>query len=202
MVYVRYADDFIIGLIGSAEEALKVKDGVNNFLSTELLLKISPNKNTFVAASKRKVNFLGVDVSIPIYKEPAYTTYKRTRSGKTQLVKAKRSQGAVKLKVNMKNIIMKLRSAGFCNNLGIPTPRFQLFAISQNEIISTYNRVFNGLKNYFRFVDNYSSMAFSIQYILISSCAKLLAAKLKLKTTRAVYKKFGKDLNHSSPKFN
>lgn len=201
LLYVRYADDFIIGLIGTAKEALEVKDKVNNFLSSSLLLNTSSNKNTFVSASKRRARFLGVEVRIPIYKEPSFSTYKRTRAGKVQLVHAKRSQGVVKLKVNMKNIISKLRSAGFCNKLGEPSPRFQLFAISHKDIILTYNSVFNGLKNYFRFIDNYSSMAFTIQYILITSCAKLLAAKLKLKTTRAVYKKFGKGLNRRSPKF-
>ena len=50
-----------------------------------------------------------------------------------------------------------------------------------------YNRVFNRLKNYYVFVYNYSLIAFSTQYILILSFAKLLAAKFKLKTIRDTY---------------
>lgn len=201
LLYVRYADDFIIGLIGTASEAKLVKLKINDFLSKNLLLITSPGKNKLVRASKERVKFLGVKVSIPMYKEPAFSTYKRTHHGKTQLVKTKTSQGAVELKVDIKMIIKKLNSAGFCDKRGIPTPRFQLYAISHDDIILIYNRVFLGLKNYFRFVDNFTALASRVQYILIRSCAKLLAAKLKLKTTKAVYKKFGKDLSTTKTKF-
>lgn len=136
-----------------------------------------------------------------MYKEAPFTTFKRSHHGKLHLIKAKTAQVVVKLKVDIKSIIKKLNSAEFCDKLGKPTPRFQLYAIQHNDIIKLYNRVFRGIKNYFRFADNYRSIAFRIQYILIKSCAKLLAAKLKLKTTRAVYKKYGKDLNHEGPKF-
>lgn len=199
--YVRYADDFILGVIGTAHDAHQIKEHVNNFLSTQLLLNVSPDKNKLARASKNKVKFLGIEVGVPIYKEPAFTTFKRTRYGQSQLVKAKSSQGAVKLKADMKAIITKLSSAGFCDKLGTPTPRFQLYAINHNDIILIYNRVLRGIKNYFRFTDNYRTLAHLVQYILMQSCAKLLAAKLKLKTTKAVYRKFGKDLNSVGTKF-
>lgn len=200
--YVRYADDFIIGMIRRVEEALLIKKEINSFLSSELSLNTSSDKNRLVRASKKSVKFLGVEVRVPIYKEPAFSKYTRTRFGKIQFVKAKSSQGVVKLKADLKAIIGKLHSARFCNKLGEPLPRFQLYAITHNDIILIYNSVLNGIKNYFSFVDNFRNMAHQVQYILISSCAKLLAAKFKLKTTKAVYKKFGKDLNNSGVKFN
>lgn len=201
LLYVRYADDFIIGLIGTAGEAKIIKQKINTFLSENLLLNISPDKNELARARKGRVKFLGVNVRVPIYKQPSFSTYKRVRHGKTQLVKAKSSQGVVKLKADINVIIKKLNSAGFCDKLGIPTPRFQLYAISHNDIILIYNSVFRGIKNYFRFVDNFRTLAFRVQYILMRSCAKLLAAKLKLKTTKAVYKKFGKGLSATRTKF-
>jgi len=193
--YIRYADDFIIGVIGRVKDAILIKEKVNLFLTNELLLSISSEKNKLVSASQDKIKFLGVNVRVPIYKEPSFSTYKRIRYGKAQLLTAKSSQGVVKLKVDIKSIILKLNSAGFCTKLGVPTPRFQLYAIRQNDIIIIYNKVCRGLKNYFSFTDNYSTLAFALQYILMNSCAKLLAAKLKLKTTKTVYKKFGKGLN-------
>lgn len=199
--YVRYADDFILGVIGSAYDARQIKEQVNNFLATHLLLKVSPEKHVLARARKERVKFLGVEVRVPIYKESPLKTYTRTRYGQPQLVKARVAQGTVKLKVNIKAVITKLNSAGFCNKLGVPTPRFQLYAMNHNEIILMYNRVFRGIKNYFSFTDNFSTLAHAIQHILIRSCAKLLAAKLKMKTTKAVYRKFGKDLNHDGPKF-
>jgi len=201
LFYVRYADDFIIGVISSIQEAREIKYKVNKFLSTSLSLTTSSSKNELTSASTGRVKFLDIRVSVPIYKEPTFSTYKRTCYGKSLFIKAKSSQGVVKLKVDIKSIIRKLNSAGFCNKLGVPTPRFQLYIISHNDIILIYNRVFLGFKNYFTFRDNFRSIAFSVQYILIRSCAKLLAAKLKLDTTKAVYKKFGKNLNIRGPKF-
>jgi len=199
--YVRYADDFIIGVIGRIKDANLIKIEVNSFLLNELLLSTSFEKHKLVNASRNRVDFLGVKVSVPIYKESSLTSFKRIRNGRVQLIKSKSSQGVVKLKVDIKYLIRKLNSAGFCDKIGTPLPRFQLYAISHNDIITIYNSVFSGLKNYFSFSDNYSNLAFTTQYILISSCAKLLAAKLKLKTIRAVYKKFGKGLNNNGVMF-
>lgn len=198
---MRYADDFIIGVIGSAHEAKLINERVNDFLSSQLLLNISSDKNKLARARKRRVKFLGIEVRVPIYKEPSFTTFKRIRHGQSQLITAKSSQGAVKLKANIKAVISKLSSAGFCDKLGTPTPRFQLYAIRHNDIVLMYNRVFRGITNYFSFADNYRTLAHRSQYILMHSCAKLLAAKLKLKTTKAVYSKFGKDLNSAGVKF-
>lgn len=50
-----------------------------------------------------------------------------------------------------------------------------------------------GIFNYFSFIDNTKALS-RIYNILRSSAAKLLAAKFKLKTQRAVYVKFGKGL--------
>lgn len=195
--YVRYADDFLIGLKGTIQEAKQIKEQVNSFLSSELLLNVSPNKNNLTRASKRKIKFLGVEVRVPISKKPALTTHAHTPAGKAQS-----SQRAVKLKADIKNIINKLHSAGFCDKLGNPTPPFQLYHISHNDIILVYNKVLRKIKNHFRFADNFKKLTHTTQYILIRSCAKLLAAKLKMSTTKAVYKKYGKDLNKAGVKFN
>lgn len=199
--YVRYADDFIIGVISRIREAKELQDKINNFIKEYIYINVSLAKSELISASKQETKFLGVIIRVPIYKESLYTKYKRVRIGKTQLVKAKSSQGVVKLKVNILHILKKLNSGGFCTKLGVPVPRFQLYIISHKDIILMYNRVFRGIMNYYRFVDNYRIIAFSIQYILMRSCAKLLAAKFKLKTSRKVYNKFGKNLNSMRPHF-
>ena len=44
VLYVRYADDFLIGVIGSRADAEQVKTAVSNFLKQELNLTMSPEK--------------------------------------------------------------------------------------------------------------------------------------------------------------
>jgi retron-type reverse transcriptase len=55
--YVRYADDFLIGIIGSRKYALQVKQDTTNFLKSNLHLDVS--KSEFVNRNEGKVSFLG-----------------------------------------------------------------------------------------------------------------------------------------------
>ena len=46
VVYVRYADDFLIGVIGSKEDARQVKSDVGAFIKEHLHLEMSPEKRS------------------------------------------------------------------------------------------------------------------------------------------------------------
>ena len=46
VVYVRYADDFLIGVIGSKEDARQVKSDVGTFIKGHLHLEMSPEKRS------------------------------------------------------------------------------------------------------------------------------------------------------------
>ena len=55
--YVRYADDFIIGIIGSKEDAKVVKETITAFISAQLHLELSDEKrygNQFIAARSQE----------------------------------------------------------------------------------------------------------------------------------------------------
>ena len=51
--YVRYADDFLIGLIGSREEAQTVKDDIKQFMAEKLKLKMSDEKTRITHTGDR-----------------------------------------------------------------------------------------------------------------------------------------------------
>ena len=61
--YNRYADDFVIGVIGSKKDAMKVKEDVKAFLRDELHLEMSDEK-TKVTHSSNKVRYLGYDFRV------------------------------------------------------------------------------------------------------------------------------------------
>ena len=44
--YVRYADDFLIGIIGSKEDAVKIKDDIKRFLADRLALDVRGRTKT------------------------------------------------------------------------------------------------------------------------------------------------------------
>ena len=61
--YVRYADDFIIGVIGSREDALQVKADVKRFLAERLKLTLSEEK-TKITHTGDRARFLGYDITV------------------------------------------------------------------------------------------------------------------------------------------
>jgi len=61
--YCRYADDFIIGVIGSKQDAEQIKADVKRFLAEELKLTLSEEK-TKITHTSEFARFLGYDICI------------------------------------------------------------------------------------------------------------------------------------------
>ncbi len=59
--YVRYADDFLLGFIGSRKEAEEIKQKISQFLK-QLKLTMSDEKTLITHASKGKAKFLGYEI--------------------------------------------------------------------------------------------------------------------------------------------
>lgn len=58
--YVRYADDFIIGVRGSKELAKKIETLVSSFLKSNLHLQLNRDKTKVINTYSNKVSFLGM----------------------------------------------------------------------------------------------------------------------------------------------
>jgi len=61
--YNRYADDFVIGVIGPKEDAEKIKMDIGKFLSEQLKLTLSVEK-TKVTHSSELIRYLGYDFTV------------------------------------------------------------------------------------------------------------------------------------------
>jgi hypothetical protein len=95
----------------------------------------------------------------------------------------------------MDRIFKKLIKTGFMSaQYKTGTPRFIWLANDKDSIIKLYNSVLRGFLNYYSFTHNYSRVASSLEFILKTSCAKLLAAKFKLRSVTKVIAKYGKNL--------
>lgn len=84
----------------------------------------------------------------------------------------------------------KLEQAGFMKN-GKAYPKFQLMGNSHDQIIHIYNSIYRDYMNYYSFAHNHSKLANTLHFTLLTSCAKLLAAKFKWGTTAKVFKQYG-----------
>ena len=61
--YVRYADDFLIGIIGSKQDAIIIKEDIKNFLYEKLALTLSDEK-TLITHAENAAKFLGYEIFV------------------------------------------------------------------------------------------------------------------------------------------
>lgn len=107
----------------------------------------------------------------------------------------------LRFEVSISDINKKLIDNSFLKN-GKSHPKFLWYPLEHRQIITLYNSVLRGLINYYGFVHNYGRFAGYIYMTLKFSCAKLLAAKYKMKSMKKVFNKFGPDLtiHHTNAK--
>lgn len=63
ILYCRYADDFLIGVIGYKYDAERIRNTVKDFLTVHLHLELTMEK-TLITNSMDKANFLGYEVTV------------------------------------------------------------------------------------------------------------------------------------------
>jgi len=151
--YNRYADDFVIGVIGSKKDAEKIKEDVKIFLQEKLHLEMSEEK-TKVTHSSKPVRYLGYDFKVihsKNMKRCKNGDMKRVWYGKVFLympkekwIKKAMERGAIQVKRN--------NDTG--KEMWRPMPRKDLMNRSDAEIVSTFNSEIRGLYNFYRIAEN------------------------------------------------
>jgi group II intron reverse transcriptase/maturase len=151
--YVRYADDWIIGLDGPKELAVSLREEVKTFLASELKLQLSVEKTHIRHARTEKAFFLGTYLGIgkpgaeqrqQLIKWPDGREFKRRTTGWTTQMEAP-----------IQKLISVMAARGFCDKVGNPKAKTAWTILSLDQIVRQYNAVLGGLLNYYSFVDNY-----------------------------------------------
>ncbi|MCM3494611.1 reverse transcriptase domain-containing protein [Paenibacillus sp. FSL M7-1455] len=178
VVYIRYADDFLIGVIGSKRDAETIKTEVGAFLKDSLKLDLSAEK-TLVTNAKDKARFLSFDIYSNRSKD-----IKTDKNGMTRRVYNER----IKLYVPKEKWVNKLISYGALKihydarngnrEVWEPFHRTHLFHNDDLEILQQYNAEIRGLYNYYKIADNVSVLS-NFGYIMKYSMFKTFAAKYK-----------------------
>jgi Type II intron maturase len=195
--YVRYADDFLIGINGSRKLTLLLKEEINNFLSQNLKLLMSVEKTRITDAKKEKALFLGTEILRPNSRTNDSKVIHKRMEGRSFVSRIPASRLA--LCIPIERVVRKLENQQFCvikdydQGQIIPKGKVSWINLSLREILLKYNAVMQGLANYYSFADNRARLQL-IQFILLHSCAKLFGRKLKLRTRSKVFTKFGKNL--------
>jgi len=186
--YIRYADDWIIGIAGPHKLAVQIKEELATFLSHRLRLTLSTEKTKITPARKGQARFLGTNLQIGRKGEPRIVT---TRNSTSQRPIRRRSTGwEILMTAPLADLIKKLHTKGFCTAEGRPITKTQWLHLEAEQMIMLFSGINRGRQNYYRFTDNFSHLSW-IQYILQFSLAHTLAAKYKC-SIRQIFKRYGK----------
>jgi len=174
--YNRYADDFVIGIIGSKQDAQKVKDDVRDFLQNRLKLTLSEEK-TKITHSSELVRYLGYDFTVSRVKDT-----KRGKDGKLYRC----WYGEVKLYVPqdkwfgklMEYKAMKISKDKSGKEHWKALHRGYLVNRDNVAIVNKYNAEIRGIYNYYRLAEN-ATVLNDFYYIMKGSMYKTFAAKYK-----------------------
>lgn len=191
--YVRYADDFILGINGGITWAKEIKDELIKYLQTHLQLKVSIEKTKIIDITKNSAKFLGFNIqSWNFKKDIIHNTLIKNH-------KQRISRASIRIMIPYENIMNKMKEKGFISTKS-NTQSFYIQGINKwihlghSEILYRYNYIIRGLINYYKIADNAAQLGKFCNYILKNSCAKVISRKFRLKSIKKVFKKFGVDI--------
>lgn len=169
--YVRYADDFIIGVRGSREDCEEIKRKLSCFIRDSLKMELSEEK-TLITHSNTYARFLGYDMRIRrsnVIKPNGRGTTQRTMSNHMEL--------AVPLgdKIQpflFKHGVVKQKENGELE----PVHRNVLLRLTDLEIVSAYDAELRGICNFYYLAGNFYKLHY-MSYLMEYSCLKTLAFK-------------------------
>jgi len=188
MFYVRYADDFLIGIIGSKQDAQDTKTWLKEYLRDELHLELSDQK-TLITHAQKRVRFLGYDI-------------KRWRNDRIRRYKT--SQGIVTRRTTAYQLTLLMprdKVIEFAKSYGNPNKwhgerRTRLIHLSELEILMTYNAEIRGFLNFYALADNLTSVASNLLWMTTSSFFRTIAAK-----RQSTLKKVAASMKHGPSRY-
>lgn len=182
MTYIRYADNFVIGIAGPKQSAMNMKEMITYFLKNKLHLELNDEK-TLVTHLENPIPFLGYEfrrwnelkINRVAYKNQTHSLKKTTRSS------------AIKLEIpekKIKDFAIK-NGYGHLDHFNI-MHRGKLINHSELDILHIYNAELRGIANYYKLANNYHHLD-RLFYLAESSFIKTIAHKRR-STSRKVAK--------------
>jgi len=187
LTYVRYADDFMLGIIGSKSDAQEIKRNIGEFLKDSLKLKLSEEKTLITSATQDAAKFLGYEIK----NQTSNTKLSKRQNGRPR----RSTNGRIALLVPH-NVTEKNSKPYLRNGKPIHIPHLEVN--SDYTIVYEYQMKLRGLYQYYALASNVSKLN-HLKWIMEQSLMKTLAAKHK-SSMKAMYAKYAKGSNGKQPK--
>lgn len=191
--YVRYADDWMIGIAGQKKLATEIKGKVDDFMKNTLRQKLHPTKTKITNLRKGNANFLGYEIFLP--RNRPISTYK----GKGVMT-IRRGQPQLRFDVPVDKITNRYAERGYFKKLQDkirPISRASYSVLEDHVIVSHYRSIWLGLLSYYSGCTNRGRLQY-IHYLIHMSCAMTLGHRHRMSASK-IFKKHGKNLTIKVP---
>jgi hypothetical protein len=198
--YVRYADDWIIGVAGDEALARRLKKEVGNFILEELQQTIHPLKTRITNLRKGKASFLGYEIYLPSTKALPKYKGKQDSSFMTTTQTIRRGNPMLRFDLPQDRVIKRLTEKGYLSSKknGIrPISRAGYAVLEDHVIVTHFRNLTLGLNAYYSGVTRPDRLQY-INYLLHMSCAMTLGHRHRMSCSK-VFKKYGKTLTVQVP---
>jgi len=183
--YVRYADDFLIGIVGSQVECEQIKANITQFMSEKLKLELSAEK-TLITHAQDTAKFLGYEITVRnsnATKRDKNGVLKRMFNRKVVLLLPR---DVVKKKLTDYNAV-KLEQVNGKEDWK-PKARSYMANCKPEDILAQTNTEIRGFYNYYSIANNVSTLCKRFGYIMEYSMYRTLAQKLNISVTKVIMK--------------
>lgn len=181
MRHIRYADDFVIGIIGSKTDAEQILTELNEFMTKTLKVELSPEKTGVVHAEVGS-RFLGYDIKV-VRNAGRIVSNRRTMMS-----------GIATLEWPMERVHKFAYERGYINDLQEQRtiPRLPMLNDTEFEIAKRYVQELRGVSNYYSLAKNWKHAGSRLHWWCKDSLVKTLAKKLRMRRS-AVFAKMNRD---------
>lgn len=187
LIYVRYADNFILGTSLDTHNVVKLEDDLTKFLKNKLALTLNEKKSKIVNISKESCFFLGYNIKIDTSKKLLLIK----PNNKSPYLK-KITGHFVKLEIPIQNIINKLSQKSLCTRTGKPLSMGRLTPYDDQDIVRYGSALLRSLLNFYA-PSVSTAHKHRIRYIVKFSLLHTFAHKYK-STVKRMHLKFGPDI--------
>lgn len=191
--YVRYLDDWMIGVAGDKILAIDIKKKVGDFMKITLRQKLNPTKTKVTDLRKGNVNFLGYEIFLPRNRSISRYKGKGVRT-------IRRGNPPLRFDLPVAKVTQRYVEKGYLKSLknGIrPISRASYTVLEDHVIVSHYRSLWLGILNYYSGCTDRGRLQY-IHYLLHMSCAMTLGHRHRVSCSK-IFKKHGKSLTVEIP---
>ena len=171
--YVRYADDFLLGLSGPRAEAETIKQRLTEFLRETLKLELSESKTLITHAATQTARFLGYEIDVH------YVDSRHDRTGRRSV------NAQIGLRVPV--VVIREKCQRYLRD-GQPIHLTERTQDAPFSILQRYQQEYRGFVEYYRLAQNLHQVN-RLRWVMQGSVARTLAHKLKLSVAK-VYRRY------------